>query len=145
MAAKKAKTKIVQKKAKRKTAVARARIKKGNGSIKINAKPLEVYGNEFSRGEITIPLSIGEDVLGKNFAEALDIDINVSGGGFMGQAEAAKTAIAKALVGWTESDDLKNAYLEWDRHLLVDDVRRKESKKPLGRGARKKTKELQVN
>jgi len=136
MAAKKAK--IVQSKSKRKTAVARARIKKGSGSIKINSKPIGVYGNEFSRGEIGIALSIGESVLGKSFAETLDIDVNVKGGGFMGQAEATKTAIAKALVAWTESEDLKNAYLQLDRHLLVDDVRRKESKKPLGRGARKK-------
>ncbi|MCK4327838.1 MAG: 30S ribosomal protein S9 [Candidatus Diapherotrites archaeon] len=138
MAARKSKAKIIQSKAKRKTAVARARIKKGSGSIKVNAKPLEAYGNEFSRNEIGVALSVGENVLGKNFADTLDIDVNVRGGGFMGQAEATKTAIAKALVAWTESEDLKSAYLELDRHLLVDDVRRKESKKPLGRGARKK-------
>ena len=56
----------------------------------------------------------------------------------MGQAEAAKIAIAKALVDWSASDELKKAYLKHDRNMLVDDVRRKESKKPLGRGARKK-------
>lgn len=132
------KQKIVNTKAKRKTAVARARVKKGVGSIKINAKPLDVYGNEFSRNEIAVSLLIGEQVLGKGFEETLDIDVNVKGGGFMGQAEAVKTAVSKALVAWTESDDLKKAYLQHDRNMLVDDVRRKESKKPMGRGARKK-------
>ena len=130
--------KIIQSKAKRKTAIARARIKKGVGVIKVNAKPIDVYGNAFSRQEIGIALSIGEEILGQGFAETLDINVNVKGGGTMGQAEAVKTAIAKALVGWTESDELKNAYLQYDRNLLVDDVRRKEPKKPMGRGARKK-------
>ena len=130
--------KIIQSKAKRKTAIARARIKKGVGVIKVNAKPVDVYGNAFSRQEIGIALSIGEGVLGQGFSETLDITVNVKGGGIMGQAEAVKTAIAKALVDWTESDELKNAYLQYDRNLLVDDVRRKESKKPMGRGARKK-------
>lgn len=132
------KIKIIQTKAKRKTAVARARIKKGRGIVKINSKPLNIYGNEFARTEIYTPITVGENVLGKNFLETLDIDVNVRGGGFMGQAEAAKTAIAKALVNWTESEELKKAYLNLDRHLLVDDVRRKEPKKPMGRGARKK-------
>jgi len=132
------KTQVSLTKAKRKTAIARARVKKGTGDIRVNSKPLAAYGNEFAREEIISPLAIGEGVLGKNFLEALDIDVQVNGGGFMGQAEAAKTAIAKALVDWTESEELKKAYLTMDRHLLVDDVRRKESKKPLGRGARKK-------
>ncbi len=136
MAAKK--IKLIQSKAKRKTAVARARIKKGQGSIKINSKPLTVYGNEFARDEINMALRAGEEILGKNSLDTLDIDVNVRGGGFMGQAEAAKTAIAKALVDWTSSEDLKKAYHNIDRSLLVDDVRRKESKKPMGRGARKK-------
>ena len=130
--------KIILSKAKRKTAIARARIKKGAGVIKVNAKPIDVYGNEFSRQEIGIALSIGEEILGQGFSETLDIDVNVKGGGTMGQAEAVKTAIAKALVGWTESDELKSAYLQYDRNLIVDDVRRKEPKKPMGRGARKK-------
>lgn len=132
------KTKIVNSKAKRKTAVARARIKKGTGNIKINAKPLDIYGNEFTRHEVGIPFMIGEGVLGRGFEETLDIDINVKGGGYMSRAEAVKTAIAKALVDWTDSEDLKKAYLHHDRNMLVDDVRRKEPKKPMGRGARKK-------
>ena len=56
----------------------------------------------------------------------------------MGQAEAARTAIAKGLVEFFKDEDLKRKFLEYDRSLLIPDVRRKEPKKPLGRGARKK-------
>ncbi len=56
----------------------------------------------------------------------------------MGQAEAARTAIARGLVEFTGDDELKEKYLVFDRTLLVPDVRRKLPKKQLGRGARKK-------
>lgn len=132
------KTKVVSSKAKRKTAIARVHIKKGAGKLVINSKPIESYENEFAKDEMGLPLAIGAGVLGKGFNGTLDIDVNVKGGGYMGRAEAVKTAIAKALVAWSGSDELKNAYLQYDRNMLVDDVRRKESKKPMGRGARKK-------
>ena len=132
------KTKIASSKAKRKTAVARARIKKGIGKVAINSKPIGTYKNEFAKNEMNVPFTIGEEILGKGFEETLDVNVNVRGGGYMSRAEAVKTAIAKALVEWSGSDELKNAYLHYDRNLLVDDVRRKESKKPMGRGARKK-------
>ena len=95
------------------------------------------------RREIFLTTKLGmtnltADRVASSFAESLDIDVDVRGGGFMGQAEAVKTAIAKALVGWTDSEELRKAYLGFDRNLLVDDVRRRETKKPLGRGARKK-------
>ncbi len=132
------KSKVISSKAKRKTAIARAHIRKGSGKVAVNSKPLASYDNEFSRMEMGTPLMIGEKALGKGFAGTLDIEVDVKGGGFMGRAEAVKTAIAKALVAWTGSDKLKDAYLQYDRNLLVDDVRRKEPKKPMGRGARKK-------
>jgi len=132
------KTKVVSSKAKRKTAIARARIKKGPGKVAINSKPIDSYENEFAKDEMNVPFIIGESVLGKGFGDTLDINVNVKGGGYMSRAEAVKTAIAKALVAWSGSDELKNAYIQYDRNLLVDDVRRKESKKPMGRGARKR-------
>ncbi len=49
-----------------------------------------------------------------------------------------RAAIAKALVEYTQNDKLKNAYIKYDRMLLVDDTRRVEPKKPLGTKARKK-------
>ena len=68
----------------------------------------------------------------------VDIQVNVKGGGNIAQAIAARTAIAKALIAYTKSDKLKERMLKQDRSLLVDDSRRKEAKKPLGRGARAK-------
>ena len=56
----------------------------------------------------------------------------------MGQAEAARTAIARALLEFAGDPELKRMFLEYDRTLLVNDVRRKEPKKQGGRGARKR-------
>jgi small subunit ribosomal protein S9 len=132
------KDKIVLTKAKRKTAVARARVAKGRGSVRVNSVPLSSIMPESAKREVMVPLVLAQGVMGSAFGEGLDIDVDVRGGGYMSRAEASKTAIAKGLVGWSESDDLKQAYLEYDRHLLVDDVRRKEAKKPLRSGARAK-------
>ena len=71
-------------------------------------------------------------------AEKLDIEVNVQGGGVMGQAYATHTAIAKGLVAYLNDEALENMYKQYDRSLLVSDPRRKMPKKPLGRGARKK-------
>ncbi len=134
----KSKEKVVLTKGKKKTAIARARIKlaTGHGSYKINKKPAELYEPEIVRNEIMTPLWIAMDVLGEDKINKLDIDVNVKGGGIVGQAEAIKTAVAKGIVEITDSEELKNAYLNYDRSLLVDDVRRKEPKKFMHKGAR---------
>ncbi len=56
----------------------------------------------------------------------------------MGQAEAARTAIARGIVEWFNDDELQKLFQNYDRALLVNDTRRKEPKHPMGRGARKK-------
>jgi len=118
---------------KRKTAIARAVIRPGIGRVRINKIPLEIYQPELARMTIMEPLIIAKDL-----AKQVDIDVTVRGGGFMGQAEAARTAIARGLVEWSGDEELKKAYLEYDRYLLVNDARRKEPKKQGGRGARKR-------
>jgi len=60
----------------------------------------------------------------------VDINVNVFGGGIASQAEASRLAIARALVEYTKSERLKEKFLKYDRHLLVADVRRKETRKP---------------
>ena len=70
--------------------------------------------------------------------DKVDINVNVNGGGIMGQADAVKTAIAKGLVQYFKDEDLKARYMAYDRTLLVSDPRRKETKHPQGRGARKR-------
>jgi small subunit ribosomal protein S9 len=71
-------------------------------------------------------------------ASKVDIDVSVAGGGVMGQAEATRTAIAKAIVDYYQDEALAKAFKQYDRSMLISDVRRKLPKKPLGRGARKK-------
>lgn len=129
---------VVLTKAKKKRAIARARIKQGHGNIRINSKPIDTIGNEIVRNELMIPFKIASTILGNGFENDIDIYVNVRGGGVMGRAEAAKAAIARAIVKYTNNDKLKEAFISYDRHLLVDDVRRKESKKPLRKGARAK-------
>ncbi|RLF28610.1 MAG: 30S ribosomal protein S9 [Thermoplasmata archaeon] len=125
--------KIVNSAGKRKTAIARATIKKGKGRVRINKIPVELYEPEIARWKIMEPLKIA----GK-YMDKIDIEVDVSGGGFMGQANAVRTAIARGLVEYTGEAQLKTLFLSYDRNLLVSDARKKEPKKPLGRGARKK-------
>lgn len=132
------KPKIVIRKGKKKTAVSRVRIKEGKGTFRINKKLAENYNPEYSRDIILEPIAIASEILGKNFIENIDISANIKGGGYMSQAHACRTALGKALVEWTGSEDLKKKFLEYDRSLLVSDVRQKESKKFLRKGARAK-------
>jgi small subunit ribosomal protein S9 len=125
--------KAVVKSGKRKRSTARAVAKKGKGVVRINSIKLDVYQSELVRGMISEPV----EMAGKRM-DKIDISVNVEGGGPMSQAEAVRTAIAKAIVSYTDDEELKSMFMEYDRTLLVNDTRRKEPKKPLGRGARRK-------
>jgi small subunit ribosomal protein S9 len=125
--------KVVNTSGKRKTAVARATVQKGKGLIRINRTPLELHEPEIARWKILEPITLASDAINK-----VNIKVSVNGGGFMSQANAVRTAIARGIVEFTDDQDLKQTFLEYDRSLLVNDPRRKETKKPLGRGARKK-------
>lgn len=125
--------KVINTSGKRKTAVARAAVMKGTGKVRINKIPLEIVQPELARLKMEEPLFIAGKKAGK-----LDIKVTVEGGGIMGQADAARTAIARGLIDYTTDDELKAQFQAYDRTLLVNDTRVKESKKPLGRGARAK-------
>ncbi|MCD6478392.1 MAG: 30S ribosomal protein S9 [Candidatus Diapherotrites archaeon] len=125
--------KAITSKAKKKKAVARAVIKEGRGRITINKRALETIEPNYVRTFIAEPL-----ILAGEIAKTVDISVSVRGGGFMGQAVSARSAIAKALVRYTKDKALEKTFREYDRLLLVDDPRQKEPKKPLGRGARAK-------
>ena len=77
--------------------------------------------------EISEPLVIAKDVLSEL---EFNISINVKGGGIACQVEAGRLAIAKAIVKFTKNDDVKNAFLAYDRNMLIADTRRKEAYKP---------------
>jgi small subunit ribosomal protein S9 len=124
--------KVIVVSGKRKTAIARAVTKTGAGRIRINRTPIEIFEPEIAREKMMEPLLQAGDEVWKQ----LDIDIKVSGGGYMGQAEAARMAIANALLKWTKSAHLRTLFAEYDRTMLVGDSRKKEPKKFGGPGAR---------
>jgi small subunit ribosomal protein S9 len=126
--------KIVIVSGKRKTAIARASIRTGRGRVRINNVPLEIFEPEIARLKIAEPLLYVDDEVRKQ----IDVNIKVSGGGFMGQAEAARMTVARGLLKWTKSKHLQSAFTEYDRTMLAGDPRRKESKKFGGPGARAK-------
>lgn len=118
---------------KRKAAVARAVVRSGGGRVRINKVPLEIHDPEMARLKIQEALALA----GERAAE-VDVDVNVQGGGVMGQADAVRTAIARGLVAFYEDSDLEDTFRDYDRTLIVPDTRRKLPKRPLGRGARRK-------
>ena len=117
---------------KRKTAIARATVRLGEGRIRINKIPVEIFEPKLARDKIMEPLLLIDDEKWKQ----LDINVKVSGGGFMGQAEATRIAIAKCLIKWTKSARLRTTFRDYDRTMIAGDPRRKEPKKFGGPGAR---------
>ena len=117
---------------KKKTAIARATVRDGSGKIRVNAKPVELVDPEMARLKMLEPFRIASEDL----RDEVDVDVSIEGGGVMGQADAVRTAIARGLVDHTNDAELRDAYMEFDRSLLVNDVRQSESKKWGGPGAR---------
>jgi small subunit ribosomal protein S9 len=123
--------KVIHTSGKRKTAIARGKIRAGKGRVRINKSPVELYDPELARLKIEEPLTLAGDLINN-----VDIDVKVLGGGVMGQAEAARMVIAKGLVQWTSDMELKEKFNLYDRTMLVGDPRRSEPKKYGGPGAR---------
>ena len=117
---------------KKKTAVARATVRDGSGRVRINSEPVELVEPEQAKLKMLEPFRIAAEDL----RDDVDVDVTVSGGGFAGQADAVRTAIARGLVEHTNDAELRDAYMSFDRSLLVNDVRQSEPKKWGGPGAR---------
>jgi small subunit ribosomal protein S9 len=114
----------------RKTSVARVRIRPGKGTITINNRPLDEYfRNVQQRNAVLAPLV----QTGKR--EQIDVVVRVNGGGMTGQADSCKLGIARALKKYSE--DVEGALR--DSGLLTRDGRMKERKKYGLRGARRGT------
>ena len=110
---------------KRKKAVACAVVHEGTGKIRINSTPIEIFQPRYVQMRIMEPVIIAGEA-----AKRVDMDIKVNGGGIWGQADAARTAIANGLVQWNKDNKLKEAYIDYDRSILVSDPRRTEPHKP---------------
>lgn len=130
-----AKVKIVTSKGKRKEAIARASLRPGTGRLVINKVNISFVKPKELRDLITEP--IGLTSVAKEIANSSDISVRIKGGGQSGQAQAARTAIANAILKASGSNEtLRKAYMDYDRTILIDDYRRVEPKKFKGPKAR---------
>jgi len=125
--------KVVNTSGKRKHAVARATLKPGKGIIRINSMLLDHYQPALARYRIQEALQLAGDA-----AKKVNIQVDVFGGGWQAQSEAARLAIARSIVEFTGSKELKKTYLDYDRHLLIADTRFNEPHKPNDSKPRKK-------
>ncbi len=123
--------KAIHTQGKRKRAIARATLHPGKGKIFINGQDASSISSDFIKLRIEEPLVLVGDI-----AKTVDVDLRVMGGGVSGQADAARLAVARALVEYDHK--LKNVFESYDRLLLVADVRHKEACKPNDSKARAK-------
>jgi small subunit ribosomal protein S9 len=121
-------------KSKRKSAVARASARKGNGKIRLNGFDINIYEPIELRRLMLEPLNISKST--NDQVRVMDIEINVIGGGQSSQAQAVRGAIAKSIVAMSGSDVIKKEFMDHDRFMIIDDARRVEPKKFKGPKAR---------
>jgi small subunit ribosomal protein S9 len=131
----------------RKSSKAVATIAKGSGKVRINNTPAELMAPDVAKELVLTPLTLVSELRNR-----VDIDVQVHGGGFMGQAFASAVAISRALTGqekggkdprehpFTKSvrEEIRRKITEYDRHLLSGDSRQTESKKFGGPSARRR-------
>jgi small subunit ribosomal protein S9 len=121
-------TDIIHLSGKRKRAIARATLtRNGSGIVKINNLLLDHFGSAMTRARILEPILLAGDTAAK-----VNLSVKVQGGGVTGQADAVRLAIARTLAAMDPA--LRSVFLDYDRQLLVADVRRKESAKPNSHG-----------
>ncbi|CDR45396.1 CYFA0S18e00892g1_1 [Cyberlindnera fabianii] len=131
--------KSVQTFGKKKSATAVAHVKEGKGLIKVNGAPITLVEPEILRFKVYEPLVL----VGLDKFANVDIRVRVTGGGHVSQVYAIRQAIAKGLVAYFQKfvdeqskNELKKAFVAFDRTLLIADARQPEPKKFGGRGAR---------
>jgi len=115
--------KFIHTSGKRKTSIARATLSPGKGIIRINGTLLEHWNPGMNQMKVREPILIAAGA-----ADNMDVRIRVEGGGVSSQAEACRLALARSLV--EHDKKLQGVFLEYDRQLLVADVRRRETRKP---------------
>jgi small subunit ribosomal protein S9 len=117
----------------RKTARATASIRPGSGRVRVNGMPVELLEPKTVRLHVLGPLAVVGELRDK-----FDVDVSVSGGGFMGQADAAAMAVARAYVDQVRGSEYKDRLNAYNKYLLSGDPRQAEPKKFGGPGARRK-------
>ncbi len=117
----------------RRSARATAAISEGSGRVLINKIPVELVTPYMARERILTPIELAGD-----YRDKVDLDVRVSGGGYMGQAEASAIAISRAFSKCFNSKEVRQVIVDFDKHILSGDPRRKEAKKFGGARARRK-------
>lgn len=120
---------VTNKVGRRKAAIARVFVTPGKGEIKVNGKDYKEYFTVPQFQQVVV-----QALAQINQAENYDVKVNVCGGGFKGQAEAIRLAIARALVEINPEDRValkKEGFLRRDARVV-------ERKKPGRPGARKR-------
>lgn len=113
----------------RKSAIARVRIKPGQGTFLINSRPVDdFFPQAYHRSACRAPLEQTKTL------DNMDVFVNVNGGGFTGQAEATLLGVARALLGYDPSLEP----ILRDNGFLTRDAREVERKKYGQPGARKR-------
>jgi len=124
-----AETKFIWGVGRRKTAVARVRMRDGSGQIQVNGKEFKEFFPTIDMQNLVLgPLRVTENL------EKVDVFVNVRGGGPLGQAGAVRLGVARAL---KIADETFEHTLR-EGGFLTRDARMKERKKPGQAGARKK-------
>ena len=127
------KSKHIQSSGKRKTAIARARLRyPAKGIVKINNIPLEIYQPDLARMRIREVLEIANHPK----LEKCDIHVKVKGGGKMSQTDAVRIALAKSITKFLGTKSIERLFRNYDEALLSGDSRRTEPKHFGGKKAR---------
>jgi len=124
--------KIIQTSGKRKRAIARATVRPGTGVIRINGVPIEKLTPELAKMKIEELLIIVHD----EKLKTVNIDVKVKGGGNLGQIDAARIALSRAITQFLKKKTVIKNIKAYDRSMLSGDSRQVERKKWGGRKAR---------
>jgi small subunit ribosomal protein S9 len=117
----------------RKTSRATAALRPGQGRVRVNGVPLEIWEPEVARLHMLGPVMIAGETRDK-----FDVDVRVGGGGFMSQADAVAMALARAYVDQVKGAGLRERVVSYNKYLLSGDPRQTEPKKFGGPGARRR-------
>lgn len=124
-----AKTNVYQGTGRRKTSVARVRLTSGKGKVTVNGKDVHEY---FPYETLVMDLMQPLNVTSTN--EIFDVEADVRGGGFQGQAGAIRLGITRALLDYdkTTPSDSENSFRKTLKvnGFITRDARKKERKKP---------------
>ncbi|AWR99598.1 30S ribosomal protein S9 [Metallosphaera hakonensis] len=126
-------TRVIITNARRKMARAKCYLYPGKGRIFVNGVPVELIPVEVIRMKIMEPMILA----GEGITSKIDAKLYTNGGGVMGQADAARMALAKALVRFTGSPELKELYKQYDRTIIAGDPRQTEAEKWMRYSARR--------